>query len=213
MAKPQRRSWNLESLESRDLPSASPALGALHAQVKALAVPAALPTEGGSGVTADPSPPRPREVARRAFVARFSGKVVELPPRLADEARQFAIVAPGSSNQFLHGTLQLRYFTPQSPATQTTGVASMADRNESSGAVLLLDLTGDPADVDRRGRPRRFNFIVNGGGGSDGIYASSVGAGTLNIVYRGNQATVTIRGSVYTSGIGDPLKIYSSSRL
>jgi hypothetical protein len=209
----RRKRWTLDALESRDLPSASPTLALLHAKVKTMAVAVAAPAEGGSGVTADPSPPRPREVARRAFVGKFAGKVVELPPRLADEARQFYFQAPGTTNQFLHGTLQMRLFTPKAPATQTSGVAAISDRNNADGAVLLLDMTGNPADVDAKGRPTHFDFTVNGGGGSGGIYASSVGSGTLDLAYRGNKATVAIRGSVYTSGIGNPLVVYVTSKV
>lgn len=207
----KRRVWRVESLESRHLLSA---VAGLKPRVAAVRTPAAsFPSDisQGSGITADPSPPRPREVARRAFVARFTGTVRTLPPRLFDEARQFAITAPGTSNQFLHGTLEMRYFTPSS-GTQTTGAASLSDRNTSGQAVLLLDMTGNSNDVDSRGRPTRFAFTVNGGGGSNGIYASSVGGGFMTIVYRGNQATVTVRGSVYTSGIGDPLVVYSSAK-
>ena len=67
---------------------------------------------GGSGITTDVAPPRVNEVKRRVFTAKFTGKVQEEPPRLLDQARQFYILAPGTTNQFLHGTVQLRYYTP-----------------------------------------------------------------------------------------------------
>ena len=185
---------------------------------------------GGSGITTDVSPPRPNEVARRAFTAKFSGKVVELPPRLVDQSHQFYILAPGTSSAFLHGTIQLRYYTPNPKtisfpdptdpgntltvqATATTGTISMSDRSTQSGTVILANLTGSPADVDKLGRPTHFDLTLNGGGGSGGIYASSVGSGTVDIAYRGNKATVTVHASIFLNGVGNPYDIYQSINL
>jgi hypothetical protein len=186
---------------------------------------------GGSGITTQVAPPRANELVRRAFNAKFSGKVIEEAPRLIDQSHQFYILAPGTSSAFLHGTAQLRYYTPVNhpvtypdptnptgpPLTEqpiaTTGTISMSDRSTQSGTVILGNLTGSPTDEDKLGRPTRFNFVVNGGGGSGGIYASSVGSGTLDIAYHGNKATITIHASIFVSGIGDPYDIYQGITL
>ncbi len=182
---------------------------------------------GGSGLTSDVAPPRQNEARRRLFTAKFTGLVQEKPPRLLDQARHFFILAPGNTNQFLHGTLQMRYYTPNSvpitvpdPAnpgtpitstvTATTGTLSMSDRSTQSGGVILGNLTGDPANVDRRGRPTHFDMTLNGGGGSGGIYASATGSGTVDIVYQGNRATVTVHASIFTQGVGQPLRIFQT---
>jgi len=168
---------------------------------------------GGNGVTLDASLPRPNEVARRAFRASFSGRVIELPPRLVDQSRQFFILAPGYTNQFIHGTLELRYYTPApgSGVRVVTGSLSIADRSTQSGGVILADLSGDPTQVDARGRPTLLNLTLNGGGGSGGIYASSSGGGTVNITYHGNRATIKVAASIFILGIGSPLSIFQTN--
>ena len=190
---------------------------------------------GGSGITTDLAPALPNEVHRRSFVAKFSGTVVQQPPRLLDQTRQYYILAPGNTNQFLHGTLQMRYYTPNSspipiidPATglpaldtkgiplveqafATTGTLSMADRSTQSGGVILANLIGSTVAEDKLGRPTNFSLNLNGGGGSGGIYASATGAGTVNIAYHGNRATVTVHASIFFNGVGEPLDIFQSN--
>lgn len=216
----RRRIWTVTTLEGRELLSLTPMLGLLAPKVAfgsggggaASSVPVTS-FDGGSGITTDQSPPRPGEAARRAFRGTFSGRVVEVAPRLYDQQRQFAVLAVGNTNQFLHGTLQLRLYTPSAIANPfvNTGTFSIADRNTGSGGVILADLTGDPNQVDARGRPTQLNFVVNGGGGSGGIYASSVGNGTITIRYQRNVAKVLVVGSIFTQGIGDQLRVLSSN--
>jgi hypothetical protein len=188
------------------------------------------PDLGGSGVTTDVAPPRANELTRRNFTATFSGKVLELPPRLIDQSHQFYILAPGTSSAFLHGTAQLRLYTPNpdsitfpdptnpgttitETAVATTGTLSMSDRSTQSGSVILANLTGSPTDVDKLGRPTQFNLALNGGGGSGGIYASAVGTGTVDITYHGNRATVKVHASIFVSGIGNPYDIFQGITL
>ena len=196
---------------------------------------------GGSGITTDLAPPTAGELKRRTFTAKFSGRVLEQPPRLQDQSRQFFILAPGNTNQFLHGTLQMRYYTPNptpipiiDPATgqvalstptvqnpqgvslvetqfATTGTLSMSDRSTQSGGVILANLIGSVRDEDKLGRPTFFNLSLNGGGGSGGIYASSVGDGTVSIVYHGNRAVVTVNASIFQNGVGNPLNTFQSN--
>ena len=184
---------------------------------------------GGSGITTEVAPPRPNEVVRRVFTAKFTGRVQEEPPRLVTQTHQFYILAPGTSSAFLHGTAQLRYYTPNmktiaftDPTTgemvvdnpiATTGTLSMSDRSTQSGTVILANLTGSPTDVDKLGRPTHFTLSLNGGGGSGGIYASSVGSGTMDIAYKGNRATITVHASLFLSGVGNPYDIYQGVNL
>lgn len=227
------RKFTLDALEGRDLLSLTPILGLIAPPVVAAAsagaasgqvsssdssqesAGASLTNPGGSGITTDLAPPRPNEVRNRAFRGTFAGRVVEQAPRLQDQDRQFFFNLPGNTNQFLHGTLQMRLYTPNatavSPFDQVTGTFSIADRSTQSGGLILADLTGDPAKVDAKGRPTEVNFFVNGGGGSNGIYASSVGYGKINITYRGNLAKVQVRGSIFIQGIGDPLATFQTN--
>ncbi len=217
----RRKQPMLDLLEGRDLMSITPIVGLLNppmvttSSLANVAVPPVTSFSGGSGVTTDPAAPLPNETVRRVFKASFTGRVVELPPRLVDQSRQFYILAPGGTNQFLHGTIQMRYYTPSpaavAPFNQLTGTYSISDRSTASGGVILADLTGDPSKVDGRGRPTQLNFVVNGGGGSGGIYASSVGNGVVNIKYQGNRASVTVVGSIFTLGIANNLDVFQSN--
>ena len=242
----RRRKWTLDALERRDLLSITPLInspgwiqtsatstaGTSTASDSALTLDPTTGivsnnTLGGSGITTDVSPPRPGEAVARQFVAKFKGKVVELPPRLFDQTHQFYVVGPGQSSAFLHGTMQLDYFTPNSQpisvvdpnsgqtlvesATTTTGTISMSDRSTQSGVVILGNLVGSTTAEDAKGRPTHFTLSINGGGGSGGIYASSTGSGTVDISYKGNVATVTVKASIFTSGVGNQLDILQSN--
>ena len=216
----RRQPRSFDPLEGRELCSITPMVAQLYprtvttAAVRDLIPPPVTSFDGGSGITLDMAAPRPNEVARRAFRGSFAGRVTELPPRLVNQDRQFAILAGGGTNQFLHGTLQMRYYTPAigSGATATTGTFAILDRSTASNGVLLADMTGDPAQVDGRGRPTRFDFTVNGGGGSGGIYASSVGNGSVRIKYVGNKAKVTVVGSIFVLGVGQNLDVLQYNR-
>ena len=215
----RRKACSLDSLERREVFSITPMLGLLAPKLVATTSLSGVTTtpitsfDGGSGITQDMSPPRPNEAARRAFKASFSGRVLELPPRLYDQSHQFYILAPGGTNQFLHGTLQMRYYTPTSSATSnfSAGSFSISDRSTASGGVILADLSTVPAQFDSRGRPTQLSFTVNGGGGSGGIYASSVGNGTVAIKYHGNRAQVVVVGSIFIQGIGQNLDVFQSN--
>jgi len=187
---------------------------------------------GGSGITTDVAPPTPSEAARRVFSATFTGKVVQEPPRLLDQLHQYYFLGQGTSTAFLHGTAQIRYYTPNpkpvtfpdptdptgkttltEQALVTTGTISMSDRSTQSGTVILANLQGSPNDVDKFGRPTFFTFTLNGGGGSGGAYASATGSGTIGIAYHGNKATVTVHGSIFQSGVGNPYDIFQGITL
>jgi hypothetical protein len=254
----RRRTLTIDSLERRDLLSITPLINsptwapvvrafATGTGTTAQSANPAIPPEtnltfdpttglytngniGGSGITSEVAPPTPNEAARRSFTAKFSGKVLQEPPRLVNQLHQYYFIGGGTSSAFLHGTAQLRYYTPNpNPVTfpdptnpgatlteqvhVTTGAISMSDRSTQSGSVILANLVGSPTDVDKLGRPTHFNLTLNGGGGSGGIYASSTGSGTLDIAYKGNKATITVHASIFLSGVGNPYDIYQGVNL
>jgi hypothetical protein len=250
----RRRNLMMDSLESRDLLSITPlinspawvqttAAGTTSTQASSGTPTSASqlvldpttglyynPNNGGNGITTDVAPPRANELKRQVFNASFTGKVIEEPPRLIDQSHQYYFLGQGTATSFLHGTAQVRYYTPVNHSvsfadptdpsstitetpTATTGTISMSDRSTQSGSVLLANLTGSPANEDSKGRPTFFNFTLNGGGGSGGIYASAVGSGTVSIAYHGNKATVTVHGAIFTNGIGDPYDIFQGITL
>ena len=209
----------LEGLESRCL------LSMILLAPRSRQVQVGVATGGGSGlaegggptgtITDNPNPPATRrEAAKQQFRAVFAGNVYSLPPRFADEARQFRITGPGSSSYFLHGTLNLELLTPKDPnAEQVVGVASLQDKNSNDSGVILLNITGDNQAFDPHGRPTHLNFSVNGGGGSGGAFASSVGSGTVDIHYQGLRAVVAFKGKINVTGVGNPLSVLPLNRL
>ena len=162
--------------------------------------------------------PTPREQKREQFRAAFEARFFNGPPRFVEEAKQIYFLGVGGSNQFLHGNLQMRLFTPKDPAGTVVGTAGLFDRNNNSSGVLLLFLSGNPNDVDAAGRPTHLTFDVNGGGGSGGTYASSTGQGTVDIRYfpgrhaphrpyhgEAGTANVIVRGMIFTAGTNNPI--------
>ncbi len=231
----RRRIWSVVPLEGRELLSITPILGLIG------------PPVVSTGLGPHPGrryqyhlrrhhrgdPPPTQRGCSAAVPCDLRGCRSEEAPRLTDQARQFYILAPGNTNQFLHGTLQMRYYTPEPgsittlttgtdpttglptttsfPAVNTTGTFSMSDRSTQSGGLILGDLLGSTTAEDARGRPTAFDFTVNGGGGSGGIYASSTGSGTVTITYQGNRAKVVVNASIFIYGIGEPLDTFQSN--
>ena len=171
---------------------------------------------GPSGTIADNKnpPANRREAAKEQLRAAFVTNVYSLPPRFADEARQFRYAGPGSSNSFLHGTLNMVLYTPKDPnAEQVLGAASLQDRSTGTSGIILLNISGNNQNFDPHGRPTHLDFTVNGGGGSGGIYASSVGSGVIDIHCKGLRSIVTFKGTIITTGVGNPLSVLTLSRL
>ncbi len=145
--------------------------------------------------------------ARLRFAGGFNGFSVTGPGRTTTEARQYYLRGVGSTTGFLHGDHQTRIIIPTDPGTPATGVMTMFDRNINNGAILGLELTSVPGDVDRFGRPTRFTFTVSDAL-SGGTYAAAQGQGTVDIFYgtpsgKPNAqvpASVIVRGSVYSTG-------------
>ena len=176
-----------------------------------------LAQRGGSTgtITDNPNPPaNAREAAKQRFHAVFETNVYTLPPRFADEAKQYRLNGPGTTSYFLHGTLNLELLTPKDLAAESiVGAASLQDKSTGTSGVILVNITGENQTLDSHGRPTHLNFNVNGGGGSGGIFASSAGSGTVDIHYQGLRAFVVFNGRIITTGVGNPLSVLTLSRL
>src|SRR4051812_37305488 len=163
-----------EGLELREVPSSS----SLFAASTLLAAATGGPGSGGAG----PNPSFSIPLLYRPFSARFQGGYVVGTPRAAGQVSQTYMFGGGNSSAFLHGDLQLAYFTPADPAQPTFGQAVMIVKNVSNtGNELVLDLTSIPGVVDRRGRPTQFTWTVDPGSG--GAFAGGVGSGTMRLIY------------------------------
>jgi hypothetical protein len=198
----RRHAPAIERLEARDLPTPPTFLaGSPRVDLAALA---AMPQ------------PTAHEQAREAFVGKFKGGFITGPGRFTDQASQTFISGGGTSSAFLHGDLQMAVYTPRNPSGATTGIAALIVKNvSSSGNLLVLDLQGDTQSLDRRGRPTKFTWTVDGNSG--GTFSGAVGQGTVEIQYRpggkipkratgAGTAGVIFRGSINTNGVTDVLR-------
>jgi hypothetical protein len=176
-AKRERRRFapNWEGLEGRDLPSTT----ALIATGSLLATSRATADAGGAS---SPGSPISIPLLFRPFVAKFQGSLVVGPPRNAGLVSQTYMFGGGNSSAFLHGDLQLAYFTPKDSSQPVIGQAVMIVKNVSNtGNELIVDLTAVPGAVDHHGRPTRFTWTQNPASG--GIFTNGDGSGTAQFIY------------------------------
>jgi hypothetical protein len=118
----------------------------------------------------------------RPFVAKFQGALVVGAPRSAGELSQTYMFGGGNSTAFLHGDLQLGFFTPTDPAQPIIGQATLTVKNvANTGDQLIVDLTAVPGAVDRHGRPTEFTWTQNSASG--GIFTNGDGSGTMQLIY------------------------------
>ncbi len=169
-------------------------------------------------------PPVPNEVARRAFTAKFTGKVLELPPRLHDQAHQFYFLGNGTSSAFLHGTAQVRYYTPNPnpviiPDPSTPTATSVEQATATTGTHLDVrpehpERHGDPRQPDRqpdrRGQARAGRPTSTSPSTAAAARAGSTparpGRGRVDIAYHGNKATVTVHASIFIQRDRQPVR-------
>jgi hypothetical protein len=173
--RPQRFAPGVEGLEIRQVPSTS----SLIATTSLLAT-----TRGagpGGSVTAF-STSNPIPLLFRPFLAKFRGPLVVGAPRAAGQLSQTYMFGGGNSTAFLHGDLQLGFFTPTDPAQPIIGQATLTVKNvANTGNQLIVDLTSVPGAVDRHGRPTQFTWIQNSASG--GIFTNGAGSGTMQLIY------------------------------
>jgi hypothetical protein len=199
----------IERLEVREVLTAPTLLAGPVHQAKSFASQLAALDPGG-GV------PTRREQLRQSFSARFKGDFTTGPGRFTDQASQAYMFGGGISNMFLHADVQLGFFTYKDTSRPATGLAALILKNVgNTGNELDLDLVGDPASVDRRGRITRFTWTV--ADSSSGTYTGATGQGTLRMIYMpggkytgrafgGGTAGAIFKGSVYTNGINNILR-------
>jgi hypothetical protein len=241
MARRSRRSWKpeLARLESRDVPTVVSPLAFGGAGLKAqnelqaalTAFNQSLPNPGGvtpfngnagnfqvggspSPTTLNPSLLSPAGIRRASFRASTNGPFAVSASSFAAESRTIYYVGRITSNQFLHGTLDMRVSTPNlslNPTGLVVGVASLRNRNvAATGNVVQFDLSADPSTLDQFGRPTTFNWSVDDNG-SGGTYGGAAGSGTLTITYTksghakdgAGVASLFFSGLVLANGTGD----------
>ncbi len=194
------------------------ARGAVMTAERAAALVAAGPHEVGapqvsaqSLIGATPTgQPTPAEIAREHFSALFHGLYTTGPGRFTNEALRTHIVAPGTTNQFLHGNAIFEFITPLDPSQPETGIVALYNRNSSNtGTILVLDLTGTPPAIPTQ-PPTHFTWNVDPASG--GAYTGATGSGTLTLAYKqhgrlqphsytSGSAAAVFSGSVNTVGV------------
>ena len=151
--------------------------------------------------------PTTHEINRQAFRAGFSGRYYQGPGRFTDQGTTYLFRGLGSSSAFVHGDLAMAVVTPADPNAPFVGEAVMNDKNWNSASILGLSLSGDRSAVDSQGRPTQLTYVSNTATNA-GTFGGSSASGTATIRYGttpNSPATVTFRGSLYTSGIADQL--------
>jgi hypothetical protein len=169
-------------------------------------------TAGGSGSSSSflsplmgQGQPTPHEQAREAFFAAFNGPFWVGPGRFTDQAKIYFMQGTGGSNMFHHGNFNMAIVIPTDPTAPITGVAVLNDKNTNGSGIVGLDLTAPPGSLDALGRPTTLTFTADPNIYS-GIFFADTANGTVQIRYHGAAANVAFTGSIYTSGLTNPLR-------
>ena len=95
----------------------------------------------------------------------------------------------------MHGDLQMAIYPPADPSGQATGLAALIVKNVSnSGNLLVLDLQGDTASVDRAMGPTRFALVLIGIFATIAAILAAVGLyGVLSTLVRMRTAEIGLR--------------------
>jgi hypothetical protein len=162
------------------------------------------------------------ELKSELFTAYFQGTYTVSPGVTNLEKNVTLIKAAGHGTTFLHGDIQFRIVTPNSPTyvdsqgnTQTTelgGVAAIFDRNLNSNTVLGFDAAGANTNVDSGGRPNHFDTVTIDVNESAGLYDEAYSQGTIDVRYTPSRhhakgllqqgfAVVTIHAQIYTPNV------------
>lgn len=163
----------------------------------------------------DPTLLSPAGIRRATFLAGIPKSPYAVSPSSFVGASRTVYFAGGLvSNQFLHGTLDMRIETPDlatNPTGMVVGIASLRNRNvAATGTVLQVDLFADGSTLDSYGRPTKLSWTVDDNG-SGGTYAGAAGSGTVTIAYTraghaqkgAGVASVSFSGLVLANGTAD----------
>jgi hypothetical protein len=127
--------------------------------------------------------PKPGELKRQQFTARFVGPYSVVPGRTTTQAIQTLIQGGGTSNTMRHSDIQIRIVTPKDSTLPLGGVGSIFDRNINTNTVLGFNLSAPQQDVDSGGRPNHFPIVTIDINMSAGTYVEAYGKGVMNIRY------------------------------
>ncbi len=167
---------------------------------------------------------------RTQFHAFFVGPYNLYPGRTSQETSQIYIRGAGSSNNFLHGDIQIHTVVQPNAANNppppnggslindpVVGSSTMYDRNNNNNGQLGFALySPTTAAIDKYGRPSTLNWLIDVNT-SAGVYGEASGQGTLSIHYgplkhlKGMKgpgiglAYVKITGNILPTSVGSPL--------
>lgn len=127
--------------------------------------------------------PKPGQLKREQFTARYVGPYSVVPGKTTTQATQTLIQGAGTANTMLHSDLQVRLVTPSDPSLPIGGVLSIFDRNINTNTVLGLDLAAPQSAVDGTGRPNRFTTVTLDPNISSGVYVEGYSEGVVVIHY------------------------------
>lgn len=198
----------LEALEGRSLPTPPTLYGAFPRPE--------VPRAASQVAVSDLNE---RGLAKFAFTGLFRGSFTTGPALFRDQSAQTFIRGGGTTSRTLHANTQIALYTPADPGGVTTGLVGIFDKNvANTGNQVFLSLTGDPASVDRAGRPTRFTWTAGDGAGG---FGGATGEGTMEVSYAPSRrvprgatsagtASVIIRGVIVTdNGVSNLLTLGS----
>jgi hypothetical protein len=127
--------------------------------------------------------PKPGELRRQQFTARFTGIYSVVPGRTTDQATQTLIQAAGTASTIRHADIQIRLVQPKDSTLPFGGVGTIFDRNINSNTALGFDLSAPQQDVDRGGRLSHIPTVTIDVNESAGVYVEAYAQGTMDIHY------------------------------
>ena len=155
--------------------------------------------------------PKPGELRRMKFTARYEGPYSVVPGKTNTQATQTLIQGAGTANTMLHSDIQMRLVTPTDSSLPIGGVTSIFDRNINTNSILGLDLAAPQSNVDNAGRPSYFSTVTIDANITSGAYVEGYSQGTIKIRYipggrhtipgaiSQGTAIVTIHADIYTA--------------
>ena len=152
----------------------------------------------------------PAEVKRQLFSAVFRGPYIIGPGAFSSQASQIFIRGAGTATSMLHADIQMRLAVASDPTLQTTGAATIFDRNLNSNTVLGFDLATPRTNVDSHGRPNSISSVTLDVNASAGVYDEAFAQGVVEIHYypsskkipgatENGTAVVKIHGQIYSA--------------
>jgi hypothetical protein len=149
-------------------------------------------------------------VKRQLFQAVYRGPYTIAAGSFSSQALQVFIRGAGTASTMLHSDIQMRLAVASDPTLQTTGAATIFDRNLNSNTVLGFDLATLPTYLDSHGRPNHINSVTLDVNASAGVYDEAFAQGVIDIhyyptrrkipgVFEQGTAVVKIHGQIYSA--------------